>query len=218
MRHQPAQLATMHRQRPEALLDDIGKIDVPGSMLANLAPLSAQEWTVMRTHPEVGYDLLSRKSTVAGAAELVRPHHEAYDGSDCRRLRGNERARGACPLTVAQAYNSVFRAHAQRPAVRPLLGPTRSATCWACGVRIDRFRSRIVPLFEYACKSCAHEFEALVRAGETPECPACRSTDLERRLSVFAALSGNGSPSDSPIGACGRCGDPRGPGACAVTQ
>ncbi|HXK34033.1 MAG TPA: zinc ribbon domain-containing protein [Dehalococcoidia bacterium] len=74
-----------------------------------------------------------------------------------------------------------------------------------------------MPLFEYACRSCAHAFEALVRAGETPECPACRSTDLERRLSVFAALSsGNGSPSDSPVGACGRCGDPRGPGACAM--
>ena len=80
-----------------------------------------------------------------------------------------------------------------------------------------------MPLFEYACSSCSREFEALVRASDTPECPACHSTALERKLSVFAAHthgSGNGSASPreamSGQGACGACGDPRGPGACSM--
>jgi putative FmdB family regulatory protein len=75
-----------------------------------------------------------------------------------------------------------------------------------------------MPLFEYACKECDHEFEALVRGSETPECPSCHSHELQRRLSVFAAHttgSANGTTSQS-IGACGACGDPRGPGSCSI--
>ena len=75
-----------------------------------------------------------------------------------------------------------------------------------------------MPLYEYACKDCAKEFELLVRASETPECPSCHGTALERRLSVFAAHT-NGSSSSTAmpsIGACGACGDPRGPGACSM--
>jgi putative FmdB family regulatory protein len=44
-----------------------------------------------------------------------------------------------------------------------------------------------MPLFEYACKKCGNEFEALVRGAERPTCPACRSASLERRLSTFNA-------------------------------
>jgi putative FmdB family regulatory protein len=75
-----------------------------------------------------------------------------------------------------------------------------------------------MPLFEYACRSCDREFETLVRASETPECPACGGTDLERRLSVFAAHTNGSSGADAmpAAGACGRCGDPRGPGACSL--
>ena len=76
-----------------------------------------------------------------------------------------------------------------------------------------------MPLFEYACKQCDRAFEVLVRATDTPECPSCRSTDLERRFSVFAAHThGNGTAAASmpSAGACGACGDPRGPGACSM--
>ena len=75
-----------------------------------------------------------------------------------------------------------------------------------------------MPLFEYACKECDHEFEALVRGSEAPECPSCHSTELQRRLSVFAAHT-NGhasSAASSAMGACGSCGDPRGPGSCSI--
>jgi putative FmdB family regulatory protein len=76
-----------------------------------------------------------------------------------------------------------------------------------------------MPLYEYACKSCANQFELLVRASEKPECPSCHGQDLERRLSVFAAHTNGSGPakaaSFSP-GSCGTCGDPRGPGACSM--
>jgi putative FmdB family regulatory protein len=75
-----------------------------------------------------------------------------------------------------------------------------------------------MPLFEYACTTCRHQFEWLTRAGETPECPSCHATALERRHSTFAARASESSsaPTQVPMGACGACGDPRGPGACAI--
>ena len=43
-----------------------------------------------------------------------------------------------------------------------------------------------MPLFEFRCKHCGHEFEALVRPGDTPGCPACKAVDLEKQLTTFA--------------------------------
>jgi putative FmdB family regulatory protein len=73
-----------------------------------------------------------------------------------------------------------------------------------------------MPLYEYSCNACDRDFETLVRAADTPECPSCHSTDLERRLSVFAAHSaGSGGDPMPAMSGCGHCGDPRGPGACS---
>ena len=46
-----------------------------------------------------------------------------------------------------------------------------------------------MPLYEYRCRACAHQFEALVRTGDVPACPACQSGDLEQLLSMFAVSS-----------------------------
>jgi putative FmdB family regulatory protein len=46
-----------------------------------------------------------------------------------------------------------------------------------------------MPIYEYACRSCAHKFETLVRTGDTPACPLCKSLDLERLLSLSAISS-----------------------------
>src|SRR5437762_3594987 len=47
-----------------------------------------------------------------------------------------------------------------------------------------------MPIYEYACRACGHEFEALVLPGSgEPGCPSCESCDLERRPSGFAVSS-----------------------------
>ena len=43
-----------------------------------------------------------------------------------------------------------------------------------------------MPLFDFRCKSCGEEFEALVRPQAVPACPTCASADLERLLSGFS--------------------------------
>src|SRR5436190_14984405 len=44
-----------------------------------------------------------------------------------------------------------------------------------------------MPVYEYRCRACDHEFEQLVLPGRAePTCPECQSGDLERKLSSFA--------------------------------
>jgi putative FmdB family regulatory protein len=72
-----------------------------------------------------------------------------------------------------------------------------------------------MPLYEYVCRDCRHKFETLVTATRAPACRVCDGRDLEKQLSVFAVSAKSGESSE-PVVACGRCGDPRGPGACSL--
>jgi len=72
-----------------------------------------------------------------------------------------------------------------------------------------------MPIYEYTCKDCSHEFEALVYGREKAECPKCHSKRLAPQLSVFAVAGKSGSSAGTETGACGSCGDPRGPGSCS---
>lgn len=103
-----------------ALLHDIGKIDMPASILYKPAPLNDEEWTVIRTHPQVGYDLLRKIVSLVGAAEIVLASHEAFDGSGYpRQLSGEAIPLGARILAVSDSYDSMTRPHTTRPAMMP---------------------------------------------------------------------------------------------------
>jgi putative FmdB family regulatory protein len=75
-----------------------------------------------------------------------------------------------------------------------------------------------MPIFEYVCQKCSHQFEALIFGDQKPACPKCHATKLSPQLSVFAVSAKSSSSSAGPraSGACGSCGDPRGPGACSM--
>ncbi len=72
-----------------------------------------------------------------------------------------------------------------------------------------------MPIYEYKCKKCSRDFEALVRSDTVAECPTCHSRDLEKLLSVFAtsASTPDFAPAES---ACASCGNFRGSGSCAL--
>ena len=77
-----------------------------------------------------------------------------------------------------------------------------------------------MPIFEYICQECQHEFETLVFGRDKAKCPKCHSQKLSPQLSVFAVSaksSANASAgAGAGAGACGSCGDPRGAGACSL--
>ncbi|HWE38756.1 MAG TPA: zinc ribbon domain-containing protein [Isosphaeraceae bacterium] len=71
-----------------------------------------------------------------------------------------------------------------------------------------------MPIYEYRCEPCHHDFETLVRgSGDVPHCPRCGGIDLVKQFSVPAAAQAGGPKSSSlPICDPGG-GDPFGCGA-----
>ncbi len=73
-----------------------------------------------------------------------------------------------------------------------------------------------MPIFEYTCQECNHEFEALVFGRDKAKCPKCESKKLSPQLSVFATSVKGSAAAPASIGGCGSCGGPRGPGSCSL--
>jgi response regulator RpfG family c-di-GMP phosphodiesterase len=63
-------------------LHDIGKIGIPDSILLKVGPLSDEERTIMKTHSQLGHDILkhSEREVLQAAATIALEHHERWDG------------------------------------------------------------------------------------------------------------------------------------------
>jgi len=72
--------ARRRRVRYAALLQDLGKLNLPDSILKRRGRLNAEERALMMTHPVVAADLLRRFTPLAELAPLVRSHHEWFNG------------------------------------------------------------------------------------------------------------------------------------------
>jgi len=72
-------------ERPDVaygfFLHDIGKVGIPESILRKSGPLDADEWTLMREHPAIGARIIEPIRFLTGAMEIVRSHHERWDGA-----------------------------------------------------------------------------------------------------------------------------------------
>ncbi len=90
------------------LLHDAGKIGVPEAILNKPGPLTAAEWRVMRMHPVIGHQMVDRIPFLANAAEIVRSHHEMWDGTGYPEgLRAEDIPRPARVFTVVDAFDAM---------------------------------------------------------------------------------------------------------------
>jgi HD-GYP domain-containing protein (c-di-GMP phosphodiesterase class II) len=62
------------------LLHDIGKVGIPDAILNKAGPLDDDEWRVMRTHPVIGLQLVQPIKFLGDAVQIVKSHHERWDG------------------------------------------------------------------------------------------------------------------------------------------
>lgn len=67
--------------RRGSLLHDIGKMGIPDSILMKAAPLTDEEWRVIRMHPVHAHELLKSNSFLSQAEEIAYCHHERWDGT-----------------------------------------------------------------------------------------------------------------------------------------
>jgi HD-GYP domain-containing protein (c-di-GMP phosphodiesterase class II) len=61
-------------------LHDIGKVGIPEHILCKAGALTPDEWEVMRTHPLLGAQIVEPIAFLRDAVELIRHHHERFDG------------------------------------------------------------------------------------------------------------------------------------------
>ena len=111
--------------RVAALLHDVGKVGIPAPILNKGGPLDAEEWEVMKTHASLGGQLLdplcnlpspngesrailSTRHLAARLREMVRHHHEFYDGTGYPDgFTGTTIPLGARVIALADAYDTI---------------------------------------------------------------------------------------------------------------
>ncbi len=98
-----------HLIRLAALLHDIGKIGIPDAILHKPGPLTAEEWTIMRRHPEIGRQILEEAGGIfRPLATIVAAHHERWDGKGYPiGLVGEEIPLAARILSVVDSYDAM---------------------------------------------------------------------------------------------------------------
>ena len=91
-----------------AMLHDIGKIGVPDTIINNPSKLTAEEYSIVKRHPEIGYEILSEMPEMGNIGVGARWHHERYDGKGYPDgLKGEEIPLPARIIGVADAYDAM---------------------------------------------------------------------------------------------------------------
>ena len=90
------------------ILHDVGKIGIPDHILKKPAKLDHEEWMVMRTHVEKGAKILEPLENFREVAEIVRCHHEHFDGSGYPRgIKGEQIPMEARIVSVVDAFHAI---------------------------------------------------------------------------------------------------------------
>ncbi len=91
------------------LLHDVGKISIPDSVLNKPGRLTNEEFAIMKTHSQAGYDVLKDIDVAPDLALGARCHHERYDGNGYPQgLKGEEIPEVAQIIAVADTFDAMY--------------------------------------------------------------------------------------------------------------
>jgi HD-GYP domain-containing protein (c-di-GMP phosphodiesterase class II) len=112
--------AALSQLETAARLHDVGKIGVPDAVLRKEGPLDAEEWEVMRQHPEWGAQMLRRLPGLKRVSRIVRHAHERWDGDGYPdRLRSEDIPIESRIILACDAYQAMTSDRPYRDAMRP---------------------------------------------------------------------------------------------------
>jgi diguanylate cyclase (GGDEF)-like protein/putative nucleotidyltransferase with HDIG domain len=102
-------LDSLRRQKlyEAAVLHDIGKIVVPDAILLKPGRLSKNEFSLIKSHLDAGYDILNKIDYYKPLAEIIRYHHEKYDGTGYLGFKGDDIPVEGHILIVADAIDAM---------------------------------------------------------------------------------------------------------------
>ncbi len=99
------------------LLHDVGKIFLPGRIVAKEGMLTAEEFMVVKSHPRLGYDLCRTFTMLDSALPVIKHHHERLDGKGYPEgLKGDNIPLLARTVSVVDVYDTLIRRRPYRPA------------------------------------------------------------------------------------------------------
>ncbi|WP_266171225.1 HD-GYP domain-containing protein [Dyella subtropica] len=107
----------LHRAKFGALLHDIGKLALPDAILIKPGPLDADEMALMRTHPQMGHDLLQRVDFLRPVVDIPYSHHERWDGTGYPQgLSGESIPLAARVFSVVDVWDALSFPRVYKPA------------------------------------------------------------------------------------------------------
>jgi HD-GYP domain-containing protein (c-di-GMP phosphodiesterase class II) len=109
--------------RIAGLMHDLGKVTIPAEILSKPSKLTETEFSIIKNHPQVAYDILKKIDFPWPVADIVLQHHEYLDGSGYPQgLKEKDILLEARILTVSD----VVEAMASHRPYRPALGIDRA--------------------------------------------------------------------------------------------
>ena len=92
-----------------AHLHDIGKIGIPDNILNKPGKLTLDEFNIIKQHPIIGYEIVNKISHFSSIAEIVRHHHERFDGTGYPdKLKNNELSIGSKIVALADSFDAMI--------------------------------------------------------------------------------------------------------------
>jgi putative nucleotidyltransferase with HDIG domain len=144
-----------------SLLHDVGKIGVSDSILLKPGKLTDEEWSQMRKHPEIGYNMLRQVKFLEGAAEIILAHHERWDGKGYPYgLSGEDVPLGARIFMVCDTFDSMTSDRPYRKALS-----TQEALNEILKYRGTQFDPKVVEAFLDIYETWVKEREEMKAAG-----------------------------------------------------
>jgi len=108
----------IEQQGMAGLLHDIGKMSVPAEILLKPARLSEIEFSMLKNHPQTGFDILKSAEMPWNVAEIILQHHERLDGSGYPRgIMGDAILIESRLLAVADVVDAMSSHRPYRPAL-----------------------------------------------------------------------------------------------------
>ncbi|NIM20651.1 MAG: response regulator [Candidatus Latescibacteria bacterium] len=102
-----------------AVLHDIGKLGVLEKVLNKKEQLDTEEWKILKAHPEVGASIIENMEFLTGTVELVRHHHENWNGKGYPDgLKGEEIPIGSRIIAVADGFDAMTTDRPYRKALK----------------------------------------------------------------------------------------------------
>ena len=193
-----------HALEMGGVLHDVGKVGVEDAVLCKNGRLTNDEYTIMKSHPEIGARILKDVHFLQPAIPYIRDHHERWDG---RGYPGGKTGDEISPegriLSVADAFDAMTSNRIYRDGMPPEAAIAELKKCSDA-----QFDPSLVPLFtelfkngkvDYVlqnkaregrcvlCPSCSTyvELKDEAEAGDRISCPVCK-----RELKIMGATDG----------------------------